>query len=63
MVTHGVLASPPFGFIRKQIAEETVFTLPVTSPLLALASAHGQGLGRFLFQGKHSDRYKHLLLS
>ena len=54
MVTHGVLASPPFGFIRKQIAEETVVTLPVTSPLLALASAHGQGLGRFLFQGKHS---------
>ena len=63
VVTHGVLTSPPFGFVRKRGTEETVFTFPVTSPLLALASVHGQGLGRFLFQDKISGRHRHLLLS
>ena len=37
----------PFWFCEEV---ETVFTLPVASPLLALASAPFQGLGRFLFQ-------------
>ena len=63
VVSHGVITSPLFGFVKKQVAEETVFTLPVTSPLLALASAHGQGLCRFLFQDRLSGRHKHLLPS